>query len=812
MQTLWQDLRYGLRMLRTHPGFTTVAVLALALGIGANTAIFSVVNAVLLNPLPYREPDQIVRLFVTDTREGKDPGIKSVSYPDFLDYRAQNQIFTDITVIDGASLTLMGSEEPERLQCALVSAGFFPLLGVQPKVGRAFLSEEDQSDGAPVVMLSHDLWQRRFSAHADIIGQSITLTGNRYTVIGVLPEEFKMPSNLMGVGRPYDAWMPVAPSARRRSRGQHRFEAYARLKPGVTLARAQDEMSLIASRLSAQYPDTNKDKGLGLAMLRELVVRDSRSVLFILLGAVGFVLLIACANVANLLLSRAASRQKEIAIRVAMGAGRARIIQQMLTESVLLALMGGVIGLLLALWGIYAFVTLHPGGLPRLNEVGIDSRVLGFSLLISLLTGVVFGLAPALQASKPDLLMTMKESGGQATTGTGGRRIRNLLVITEVALALVLLIGAGLLINSFWRLQQVNPGIKPDHLLTLRLTLPQTEYRENQQASNFYQQLLARLSSMPGAESAGAVTVLPLSGGFSCDSFTRDDKPNTPGQEPCAEYRSITPGYFRTMGMALLNGREFTERDSGSAPPVAIINETMARRFFADVNPLGMRITPDTGQRISREIIGIVRDIKHFGLDKDAGPELYVPYFQDAWARTMTVVLRTSAADPASLSSAVRREIWAIDKNLPVVNIQTMEQLLARSIAEPRFRTLLLGLFAAIALLLAVSGIYGVMSYSVTQRTHEIGIRLALGANTGDVLKLVVGQGMALALIGVAIGLAASFALTRLLKTFLFSVSTTDPLTFAGVALLLTSVALLACWIPARRAAKVDPMVALRYE
>jgi putative ABC transport system permease protein len=810
VQTLWQDLLFGLRMMGKRPGFTLVAALTLALGIGANTAIFSVVNAVLLNPFPYREPDKIVRLFVTSVNDN-DPGIKSVSYPDFLDYRAQNQVFTQTAVIDATSLTLMGSEEPERIQCALVSASLFPLLGIQPVLGRAFLPEEDQPQGAPVVILGYGLWQRRFGSSASIIGQNITLTGNRYTVIGVLPAEFKMPSQLMGVGRPYDVWMPVGPSARQRSRGQHRFEAYARLKSGVTLARAQDDLSLIASRLAAQYPDSNKDKGLGLVPLRELAVRDSRTVLFILLGAVSFVLLIACANVANLLLARAAARQKEIAIRMAMGAGRARIIRQMLTESVLLAVLGGGAGLLLALWGADAFAALHPGGLPRLDEVGIDGRVLGFTFGISLLTGLVFGLAPALQASKSDLLVTIKEGSGQIASSAGSRRIRGLLVISEVALSLVLLIGAGLLINSFWRLQQVNPGIQPDHLLTLRLTLPQNDYRDNQQASHFYQQLLARFGAMPGVESAGAVTILPLGGGFSCDSFTRDDRPAPPGQEPCAEYRSVTPGYFKTMGIALVHGREFTERDLRAAPPVAVINETMARRFFADVNPIGMRITPDTGERISREIVGVVRDVKHFGLDKEAGAELYVPYFQDAWARSMTIVLRTSG-DPASLSSAARREVWALDKNLPVANIQTMEQLLARSIAEPRFRTLLLGLFASVALLLAASGIYGVMSYAVTQRTPEIGIRMALGASTADVLKLVVGHGMILTLIGVTLGLGAAFTLTRWLKSLLFGISATDPLTFTVIALLMMAVALVACWIPARRATRVDPMVALRYE
>jgi putative ABC transport system permease protein len=715
-----------------------------------------------------------------------------------------------MAIVDGASMTLVSGAEPERVQCALVSASLFPLLGVRPVVGRAFLEEEDRPAAMPVVILGNEIWRRRFNSDPQVVGQQVTLSKNSYTIVGVMPDGFKMPSNLLG-GRPFDVWMPITPAAYKRNRAQHRFECYGRLKPEATMQSAQEELSAIAARLEATYPDTNKDKGARLASLKELVVGDSRALLWILLGAVSFVLLIACANVANLLLARATTRAKEVAIRSALGASRRQIVGQFLTESLLLALAGGTVGLFVAMWAADALVALQPRGIPRLDEIGIDTRVLGFTLGVSVVTGILFGLAPAIQISKPDVAAAIKESSLSATAGRGSNRLRSALIVCEVALSVVLLVGAGLLIKSLWLLTRVDPGIRTDNRLTLQLSLPQSDYAKDNQAKNFYEQLIERVKATPGVESAAAVNILPLGGGYSCDSFTRDDRPAPPGQEPCAEYRSITPEYFRAMGIPLTRGREFAEGDQSDTAPVAIINEAFVREYFADVNPIGMRITSDTGKHVSREVVGIVGDVKHFGLDKEAKPELYVPYFQDSWPRSMVVVLRT-ASEPKLVIGAVRNEVSLLDKNLPVINVRTMDELLRRSTAEPRFRALLLALFAAIAIILSALGIYGVISYSVTQRTREIGIRLALGAKRQDIIRMVVRQGMLLTLAGVVIGLGAAFMLTRALSDFLFTVSATDALTFVAVSLLLTGAALGACFAPARRATRVDPMVALRYE
>ena len=809
MQTLIQDLRYGARMLAKKPGFTLIAVITLALGIGANTAIFSVVNAVLLKPLSYTEPDRIVQVFAIFPADGSDPEIKTVSWPDFVDIKAQGQSFSDMAVIDGTSLNLTSGNEAERMRVGLVSASLFPMLGVNPALGRSFLDEEDQPNGAPVIVLSYGLWQRRFGGSSSIIGQTITLSRNDYMVVGVMPRGFKMPSDLSGGNT--DVWMPVAPFAFKRSRGQHRFEAYARLKPEATLESAREELSAIAGHLEQQYQSTNKEKGAGLMPLGELVVRDSRKMLFVLLGAVGFVLAVACANVANLMLARAASRSREIAIRTTLGAGRWRIIRQLLTESMLLALVGGLAGLLLALWGTDAVVALHPGGLPRLDEVKMDGQVLGFTLLVSLFTGLLSGLAPALQASKFDQVTAMKEGGTQSAGSRSSRRLRNLLVMAETALAVVLVVGAGLLIKSFWRLQQVDAGIKTDHLLTLQVSLPRNDYPEAGQKRIFFEQLLERAAAIPGVQSVGASHILPLSGGYSCDSFMRDDRPLPPDDRPCAEIRLVTPDYFRTLGIGLTRGRAFTERDNSGAGQVVMINEAMAEKFWPGEDPIGKRLTPDSGTIVSREIVGIVRDVKHFGLDTEAKPEYYIPYQQDPWSSALTIAMRTTA-DPASLSQAVRSEVRSLDKNLPVTNLRTMQELVERSVAEPRFRTLLLSVFAGVALLLSVLGIYGVMSWSVAQRTREVGVRMALGAAPADILRLLVGQGMIVAVVGVSLGVSAALMLTRVLASFLFEVNATDLMTFAIVSVLLLTAALLACYVPARRATKIDPMVALSYE
>jgi putative ABC transport system permease protein len=797
-------------MLLKRPGFTFVAVCALALGIGANTTIFSVVNAALIDPIPYPDPSSLVRLFASFNDEPDDRQIRVISYPDFLDFRSQNDLFEDIAIVDGASLTLMGSDEPESLQCALVSASLFPVLNVQPAIGRSFNDEEDRAGGPPVVILSHGLWQRRFGSSRDILGQTITLSRNDYSVIGVMPPRFLMPDNLIE-GRAIDLWLPVTPSAHKRSRSHHRFQAYARLKPGVTIERASQQMRAIAAGLESVYPDTNKGKGVRITSLRELVVKGSRTMLFVLLGAVAFVLLIACANVANLMLARATTRKKEIAIRAAMGASRGRIARQLLIESLLLALMGGGAGLLIALWGMDIFVSFRPSGIPRLDAVGIDGRVLGFTAGLSLLTGIIFGLGPALQASKPDLVASLKETSASATAGADMSRLRSLLVVSEVALAVVLLVGAGLMLKSFWRLLNVDSGMRVDHLLTIELSLPQGDYKKDEQSLSFYENLIERLESINGVESVGAVNILPLGGGFSWDSFKRDDRPVQPGQEPSAEYRSISIDYFRSLGIELVKGRVFSERDRNNAPQVAIINEAFAREYFPGENPIGLRITSDTGRRVSREIVGIVRDVKHFGLDSRAMPELYVPFAQDPWPRSMTLAIHTTP-DPLSLIPAVREEVRAIDKDLPVLNPRTMEQLVERSVEMTRFRASLIGLFAALALILSSLGIYGVMSYAVSRRTNEIGIRMALGAGRSDILRLILRQAMLLALAGIAIGVAASFGLTRVLESFLFEVSATDPLVFASVSTLLALVALAACLIPAQRAAGLDPMIALRRE
>ncbi len=809
MQTLIQDLRYGARMLLKKPGFTLIAVITLALGIGANTAIFSVVNAVLLKPLSYAGPDRIVQVFAIFPDGDPDPEIKTVSWPDFVDIKSQSRSFTDIAAIEGAAFNLMSGNETERLRVGMVSANLFPMLGVNTALGRNFLSEEDQPNGAPVIILSHGLWQRRFGSDSGIIGQQVTLNRNDYTVVGVMPRGFKMPSDLMGGNT--DIWMPITPSAFKRNRGQHRFEAYGRLKPEATLESAREELSVIAGQLEQQYQSTNKDKGAGLMPLGELVVRDSRKMLFVLFGAVGFVLAVACANVANLMLARAASRSREIAIRTTLGAGRWRIIRQLLTESMLLSLVGGLAGLLIALWGTDAVVALHPGGLPRLDEVSMNWQVLGFTLGVSLITGLLSGLAPALQASKSDQVTALKEGSTQSAGSRGSRHLRNLLVMAETALALVLVIGAGLLIKSFWQLQQVDPGIKPDHLLTFQVSLPRNDYPEAAQKRIFFEQLLERTAAIPGVQSVGASHILPLTGAYSCDSFMRDDRPLPPDDRPCAEIRLVTPDYFRTLSIGLTRGRVFTERDNSGAGQVVMINEAMAEKFWPGEDPIGKRLTPDSGTIVSREIVGIVRDIKHFGLDKESKPEYYIPYNQDPWSSALTIAVRTTG-DPASLSQAVRNEVRSLDSSLPITSLRTMKELVERSVAKPRFRTLLLGVFAGVALLLSMLGIYGVMSWSVAQRTREVGVRMALGAAPADILRLLVGQGMIVAVVGVGIGVGGAFMLTRVLASFLFEVNATDLMTFVSVAVLLLGAALLACYVPARRATKIDPMVALRYE
>ena len=803
MQTFWKDLRYGARMLLKNPGFTLIAVITLALGIGANASIFSVVNAVLLRPLPFKEPERLIMI-----RETKIPQFPefSVSPGNFLDWKRRNTIFERLVAINTPSFNLIGTGDPEQISGMRVTDGFFAMLGAKPELGREFLPEEDQPDRNNVVILSHGLWQRRFGGDPKIINQTITLSGRIYTVIGVMPATFSFG------GRETALWTPMGfTSDDAQNHGGHFLSAIGQLKPGAKLEQARSEMSAIAGQLAQEYPDANAGWNVKLLPLQEFIVRSVETALLVLLGAVAFVLLIACANVANLLLARAAGREKEIAIRTALGAGRARIVRQLLTESALLALAGGVAGLLLAKWGTDLLLKLAPQNLPRMSDVSLDGRALAFTAAVTLLTGLIFGLVPALQASKPNLTETMKDAGGRGST-EGGRRqfVRGSLVVLEMASALLLLVGAGLLIKSFWRLQRIDPGFNPNNALTASVTLPSRKYPEENQQSAFFQQLLEKVRALPGVQAAGASNVVPLGGDYVLGFVIEGRPPLPPGAGQSTNYYAVSADYFKAMGIPLLRGRVFTEQDTRNSTRVAVISESMAKRVFPNEDPIGKRIHVTNGPTVFREIVGIVGDVKHYGLDQDTTLQTYEPYTQQPFS-FMTLVVRT-AGDPTNLTSAIRNQVLSIDKEQPVSGVRTLEQRVSTSIAQQRFSMLLLGVFAAVAMVLAAVGIYGVLSYAAAQRTHEIGIRMALGARAGNVLKMVIGQGMKLALAGVALGSGAALALTQLMKRLLFGVTAADPMTYVVIALSLTLVALFACWIPARRAAKVDPMVALRVE
>ena len=797
-----QDLRYGIRMLLKNPGFTTIAVLTLALGIGANTAIFSVVNAVILRPLAFKEPDRIVHLWERELKRGADR--YPLAPPNFIDYRDQSRVFEQIGAYSPQNFNFTGVAEPERLDGVRASAGVFAALGVNPLLGRAYRPEEEQPGHNRIVMLSHGFWRRRFGSDPAIIGKSLTLNGETYTVVGVMPAGFQFPSN----DEPVALWVPLAfRASEMTNRGFHAYGAVARLKAGVSRSQALAELETIAGRLRQQYPATNASFDVNLTPVHEQVVGEARPTLLKLFGAVGLVLLIACANVASLLLSRSASRGREIAIRTALGASRGRILRQLITESFALSVLGGAVGLLLAAWSIGLLKQIGAHAIPRLQEIAIDGWALGFCFSLALLTSLLAGLAPALQVTKAPVSESLKE-GARSTAGRGHNRIRRLLVVSEMALSLVLLISAGLLIKSLLLLQAVNPGIRPNNMLTMRVSLSS---RRGLQAVNYYQELLRRIGRIPGVESVGAISHLPLSGAMAFVGFTIDGKPAAPGEDRSTHFRAISPDYFRTMGIPLLKGRDFTEQDDERATNVMLINETLANRYFHGEDPIGRRLSITFGDEPAmREIVGVVGDVKHRGLTNESGSEVYVPYPQLPLVG-MNIVAR-AAGDPMSVVAAVRNEAFAIDRNQPVANIKTMEQYLADSTARPRFNTVLLGLFATLALALAVVGIYGVMSYFVTQRTHEIGIRLALGARSRDVSRMIVRQGMALTVSGLAIGLTLAFVATRLLTNLLYGVGPADPLTFAVISSLFALVALLACYIPARRAAKVDPIVALRHE
>jgi putative ABC transport system permease protein len=800
MDTLLQDIRYSIRTLIKNPAFAGVAVLALGLGIGANTAIFSVVNAVLLRPLPFEQSDRLVMVWEKRLQLGRIRN--TVSPPDFIDWRAQNQVFEDMAAYAGQGFNLGSTAEPERIQGAGVSPGLFSVLRAQPRIGRVFESEEDKPSSDRVAIISSGLWQRSFASDANIVGKTITLNDRAYSVVGVMSADFVFPN------RRAEIWVPLILSPDdAANRGGHSLTVVARLKDGITIQRAQNEMDAIAAQLEKQY-QVNTGHGVNVFSLYDEAVGEARPALLVLLGAVAFVLLIACANVANLLFAKSAVRQKEIAIRTALGAGRSRLVRQLLTESVVLSITGGVVGLLLAVWGLSALLAIGENSIPRVKEIKLDLPVLAFSLLISVATGLLFGLLPALQASKPDLNTTLKEGSRGASGGIKSNRTRSVFVIGEVTVCLVLLIGAGLMIKSFYKLLSVSPGFNPENALAVNVALSGSRYRDAAGVSNFYQQALERLSAVPGVKSAAVVTALPMNGNFGSRYFGIEGRPpQPPGQGFNANTNIATPGYFETMNIPLLDGRDFDARDVKGAPDVVIINQEAVRRYWPDENPIGQRITVE--QR-ARTIIGVVGNVKQSGLDIETRPEMFWPYYQLP-VPFGTFVVRTTG-DPVGLISSVRSAMHGVDRDLPLYGIKTVDDVITESVAPQRLNMLLLGIFAGLALVLAAVGLYGVISYSVSQRTREIGIRIALGASHKSVLRLVVSQGISLALIGVAIGITASLFLTKLMATLLFGVSVTDPITFVAISLLLIGVTTVASIVPARRAMKVDPMVALRYE
>ena len=808
MTTLLQDLRYGTRSLLKTPGLALTAVAALALGIGANTAIFSVVDAVLLRPMPYARPEHLLMLWQNDTNRSVPR--EWVSPANFLDWKRDTRTFESLAAFRDRSYDLTGSAEPERIDGQWVSASLFPTLGVKPLYGRVFLEEEDRPGAAQVAVLSHRLWQRRFGSDPGIVGKPITLNGQSVTVVGIMPPGFRFP------GSDDELWMPLAFDDQMAGlRHSLMLRVVGRLAPGATVAQARAEMDTIGGRLEKAYPDANTGMGITLIPLQEEMVGEVRTALLILLGAVAFVLLIACANVANLLLSRAAARHKEMAIRASLGAGRARLLRQLLTESVMLSLVGGVLGALLALWGVDLLQLSIPADVPRFRPIVVDARVLLFTLGVSVLTGLLFGVLPALDSSRLDLNEALRD-GTRGTPGRARGRARDLLVVGEIGVAFVLLIGAGLLIRSFGRIRELDPGFRTDRVLTLRMGIPRAKYGELPKRMAFYRQLLDRVGALPGVRSSGLISFLPLTFTGGSYSYTIEGRPPAPsGQEPFAVYRLVSSDLLRSLGVPLRRGRGFTEQDDEKAPRVAIISESLARRDFPGEDPIGRRIALGVGGPEDELllIVGIAGDVRHFELDRDPRPALYVPYAQESefWLAPHDLVVRAQA-DPLALAAAVREAIRSIDPEQTVSNVRTMEAVMSEAVARRRFSTLLLGAFAGVAVLLAALGTYGVIAHSVARRTQEIGIRMALGARPIDVLRMVLGQGTRLAILGAVLGVVCALALTRLMGSLLFGVSPTDPMTFFLTALVLPAIAVLASFVPARRATRVDPMIALRCE
>jgi putative ABC transport system permease protein len=807
IEDMWHDLRYGMRTLLKNSGFTLIVVTTLALGIGANTAIFTVVNAVLLRPLPYPEADRLVQIM----RSAWFGQSEAVSASTFLYWQQHNQVFEAIAAFDllGTGFSLSSGGEPEHVSRLRVSADYFRVFGAAPALGRSFTSEEDRPGGASVAVISNNLWLRRFGGDHSIIGKTISLSGEPYTVVGVMPPGF--------VCRPSaDIWVPLRPVFKSLDDAGAQFVALARLKPGASLKHAQVDMKRVSQQLGKEFPDLIvKEETATVVSYHKHLVGDIRPALLILLGAVGFVLLITCANVANLLLARATARNKEMAIRAALGAGRLRLVRQLLIESTMLALAGGACGLLLSSWGLKGLLALTPGSLPQFSEVGIDARVLTLTLLIALITGILFGLVPALQTAKIDLNNSLLDGSGRTTVSARRARLRNVLILVEISLSLVLLVGAALLTRTFVNLRGVNPGFDPRNVLTMKLSLTEAKYDTTQAVWNLFQQVVARAEALPGVEAAAFVTNLPMEQGT--------DQPfKIEGEDKVyvgSEFRAITPNYFRAMSIPLRQGRYFLDADYTQSAGVVIINEALARKYFPSRNPIGRHLFITSGIVAfrPREVIGIVGDVREFGLDNPAQPTLFIPAAHISDSATplfnkifpASFVMRTKVA-PMSLKTALQKEVLAVDGMKSLFNVRPLEELLADSLVRRQFAMLLLSIFAVIALFLASVGIYGVMSYSVSQRTHEIGIRVALGAQTSDVLWLVIREGIKLALFGVLIGVSGAWALTRLMKTLLFGVSATDPTTFAVIALFLIGVVLLACYLPARRATEVDPLVALR--
>jgi putative ABC transport system permease protein len=806
MQTFLQDLRYGCRSLLKRPGFTLVAVITIALGIGANTAIFSVVNAVLLRPLPYADSDRLVMV----GGPGKD-GPGNTGYATFLDWRDRNRSFDQMVIIRSGGGTVTGQGEPEIVDGLRVSNGYFRMLGVSPALGRDFKVEEDRPASRFVIMLSHAFWQRRFHSDPGVIGKQLTLSGRPFTIVGVMPQGFEdyLAANLY---KPAAVWSPLGYDVTQNwaCRTCQHLRVMGRIKAGATVEQASAEMTALQTQIQRENPKEYANANVMVMRLQDRFVGGIRPALYLLLVAVGFVLLIACANVANLLLARAASQAREIAIRLALGASRWRIIRQLLTESLALSLLGASAGLWLAMWGTELLMKLNPAPMLKLQDLKIDARALGFTLIVSLLTGVLFGIFPALQSARPDVQLTLKESGDRTQSGRQNR-LRKLLVVSEIALAMVLLVGAGLLVRSFIRILNVSPGFEQRNLLTLMTQAVGSKYAQEAEVRSFYRNVLERAQAIPGVESAGIVSNLPFGGNYDMNSFHVEEKPlDDPSKAPSAERYGVSLDYLRAMGIPILRGRGFTAQDTESAPAVALITQGTARRIWQNEDPIGKRIRLGGSDSPLRTIVGIVGDVNHYGLDVAPNLQAYVPHSQ--WTDSYMQLVVRASVDPASLTASVRNAIRAVDPDAPVYQIATMRQLISNSVAPRRFTLALLSGFAAIALLMASIGIYGVMSYTVSQRTQEIGVRVALGAQTGDVLKLVVGQGMRLVLAGTSVGLMGAVALTRLMAGMLFGVNATDPLSFGTISLLLISVALLACYIPARRAAKVDPIVALRYE